>query len=359
MASNMVVRTNILSINAHRNLTLVGNQQARASQRLSSGFRINSAADDAAGLAISETMRAQIRSIDQASRNASDGVSMVQVAEGALNTVTDMLIRIRELTVQAANDTYTLSDRAKLFTEIELLMDEIFATMGRVEFNTMALLHGGHDVPHDFVEYGGNTGFYRDNEHMQGGGNEGVQGRPGTSTANNNGRWEGPAVPVPVRVHLQIGPNSGNGESIDWHERFLAPLWDGLNQFESSFVTGGTLIDGTTTSAGWVDMLDPEHTDQPFSGYNLEATLPLVDEILATAATARAEMGAWMNRLEYTIQNLDLTSENLSAAESRIRDADMAREMMRFTQASVLQQAATAMLAQANQAPNAILQLLQ
>ena len=314
MSANTVVRTNVLSLNSHRNLGMVARQQAQASSRLSSGFRINSAADDAAGLAISEKMRAQIRGLDQASRNAQDGISFLQVAEGALNTINEMMIRIRELTVQAANDTYTYtgepgtastgggvtvaaSDREKIMLEIQQLVDEIRATAERVEFNTMTQLNGSISA-----------------------------------------------------VHLQIGANNGNGVVIEWRE-FADVLHDvaiSLGEVFDLTVQAGGGLSLTNTNVGIFDM----------GGEEIAELLDDIDSLLADVTLARAHMGAWMNRLEYTIENLDLASENLSAAESRIRDADMAQEMMRLTQANVLQQAAISMLAQANQAPQSVLQLL-
>ncbi|MCL2619096.1 MAG: hypothetical protein FWD98_08625, partial [Defluviitaleaceae bacterium] len=164
--SNMVVRTNVLALNSHRNLGMVGNQQARASARLSSGFRINSAADDAAGLGISENMRAQIRGLDQASRNAQDGISMLQTAEGGLSTITEMVTRIRELTVQAANDVNTAeggpgvgtnqSNRARIQGEINHLIDEIERTATTLQFNGMTLLDGSLSGPR-YVTNDGDT----------------------------------------------------------------------------------------------------------------------------------------------------------------------------------------------------------
>lgn len=294
--SNMVVQTNMLAFNAHRNMGITGNAQARASARLSSGFRINTAADDAAGLAISETMRAQIRSIDQSSRNAQDGISLFQVAEGALGTISDMVTRIRELTVQAANDTYTETDREFLELEILQLLDEIEATADRVEFNTMNLLGG----------------------------------TPGAGGA------------FPNAAHLQIGPNNGNGATIEFNGS-LGGDW-------------GTVVDVMTHVHA---VIDAAIWDPAMTGVAIEATLADIDEAHGNIAAIRAELGAWMNRLEFTIENLDINSENLAAANSRIRDADMAQEMMRFTQTNVLQQAAISMLAQANQQPQNLLQLLR
>jgi len=284
--SNMVVQTNNLALNAHRNLGITGFQQARASARLSSGFRINTAADDAAGLAISETMRGQIRSLDQASRNAQDGISLIRTAEGGLATIGDMIIRVRELTTQAANDTNTDADRALIQMEVDRLHDEINDTASRVQFNTMSLLNGA--------------------------------ARP---------------AGVGDELFLQIGANTGDGTGVDWSTLDVTDdILDHIAEVDFAGLTGTQIA----------DLIADE----------IDAAARLVNQ-------ARAHLGAWMNRLEFTIENLDLASENLSAANSRIRDADMAREMMRFTQTNVLQQAATSMLAQANQAPQNILQLLR
>jgi len=294
--SNMVVRTNVLALNSHRNLGNVGNAQARSSARLSSGFRINNAADDAAGLAISETMRSQIRGLNQASRNAQDGISMIQTAEGGLQTIGDMVARIRELVVQAANDTNTdpgidsveddQTDRAMIQAEIEQLLDEIKDTADRVQFNRRTLLND-------------DTGT----------------------------------------VFFQIGANADQGIDVVMPDvvSVVHSILDDLLALPSGADTGGVNITG---------------------GREIGNMLSSIDSVMGTVNRARADLGAAQNRLEFTIENLNISSENLSAANSRIRDADMAREMMSLTQANVLQQAATAMLAQANQAPQSILQLL-
>ena len=277
--SNMVVRTNMLALNSHRNLGNVANQQARSSARLSSGFRINSAADDAAGLGISENMRSQIRGLDQASRNSQDAISLIQTAEGGLNTINDMVIRIRELTVQAANDTNTATDRGRIQNEVNDLLAEINRTSETLQFNTKNLI--------------------------------------GAASENNS---------------FQVGANSGQLLTLNAID--VSAVHTALNG-----AVGGTNIGaGTATS--------------------ISATLATIDTQLSAVTAERSTLGAMQNRLEFTIQNLDVASENLSAANSRIRDADMAAEMMRLTQANVLQQAATAMLAQGNQAPQSILQLL-
>jgi len=270
----------MLALNSHRNLGNVSNAQARSSARLSSGFRINSAADDAAGLGISENMRAQIRGLDQASRNSQDAISMIQTAEGGLNTINDMVVRIRELTVQAANDTNTATDRGRIQAEVNDLLSEISRTSETLQFNTRNLI----------------------------------------GAASQDASFQ---VGANANQLLTLG-------SID-----VSAAHTALNA-----AVGGTGVSGTNTAG------------------DISAHLTTIDAQLAVVTGHRGTLGAMQNRLEFTIQNLDVSSENLSAANSRIQDADMAAEMMRLTQANVLQQAATAMLAQGNQAPQSILQLL-
>ncbi len=277
--SNTVVNTNVLALNSHRALKNVGNMQASSSEKLSTGQRINNAADDAAGLAISEKMRSQIRGLDQASRNAQDGISMVQTAEGGLTEMGEMVQRVRELVTQSANDTNTEGDRENIDAEIQQLAEEIGDMACRVEFNTKTLLDG-------------------------------------SATTQT----------------FQIGANSGQSISVDLSTNFKASIGDVI---KTDVVTSGA------TSGEISDMLDG------------------LDTHLETITSKRAEFGAVQNRLEYTIKSLDVSSENLSASESRIRDTDMAKEMMNLTKANVLQQAATNMLGQANQAPQNVLSLLR
>jgi flagellin len=297
----------MMALNSHRNLNMVGNQQANASARLSSGFRINSAADDAAGLGISENMRAQIRGLDQASRNSQDAISLIQTAEGGLSTIGDMLGRIRELTVQAANDTNTHggaatqaggggtgSNRSAIQREVNNLIAEIGRTSDTLEFNTRNLLG-------------------RDNNTLT----------------------------------FQVGANSGQTISVTMPNVIAS--------------VAASLIASLTPMTAWTGNVN-EATDM-FLGQSVVASITamigVVDDQISRIAQARGEMGALQNRLEFTVQNLDVSSENLSAANSRIRDADMAREMMRLTQSNVLQQAAISMLSQGNQAPQNVLQLLR
>jgi len=278
----MVVRTNVMALNSHRNLGMVGNQQRNAAQRLSSGFRINTGADDAAGLAISEGMRAQIRGMNQASRNAQDGISVIQTADGYLGNLSEMTQRIRQLATQASNDTYSQEQRDLILQEITLIQTEMSRQIEDATFNGETLF--GEDGLMDMDD-----GF-----------------------------------------HLQVGPDSGHVIAVSV-------------EFEDLIEEIDDLLDDISAGDG--------HDEWT-------AFIEVANNLLQTINSLRADLGAYENKLEFTIQNLDLAAENMSAAESRIRDADMAQEMMRLTQANVLQQAATAMLAQANQAPQSILQLL-
>ena len=283
--SNTVVRTNVMAMNSHRNLGLVANQQARASRNLSSGFRINSAADDAAGLAISEGMRSQIRGLNQASRNSQDGISLIQTAEGYADTITELMQRGRELAVQGANDTNNSAQRVHIQNEMTQIQLEVNRIWDHSTFNGEAVfttLLGG-------------------------------------------------------AFHLQVGADTAAGGNVI----------DITNELGTAVADTGTAItDFTADMTG-----NATHA-------NFNAAITDVNTRLNQVATLRAGLGAVQNRLEFTIDNLNVASENMSAAESRIRDADMGAEMMRLTQANVLQQAATAMLAQGNQAPQSVLQLL-
>ena len=286
--SNMVVRTNVFAMNAHRNMKNVGLEQGKASNRLSSGFRINSAADDAAGLAISETMRAQIRGLDQASRNSQDAQALIQTAEGGMNEITNMLQRVRELTVQAANDTNVDNNREQIALEVNQLLSEIDEMAGRIEFNTRNLIEGSHKEDSD-------------------------------------------------ALHFQVGANSGQSLTL---------------------TIGSVKVDDLFTNANTLWSHDFDVQNAP-TGDAISENIEDIQSALDKVSLERAKLGAVQNRLDYTMRSLDNASENLSDAESRVRNADMAKEMMKFTMSNVLQQAATSMLSQANQLPNNILQLLR
>ena len=276
----MTFNTNILALNAYRGLKAAGAGIANASARLSTGLRINSGADDPAGLAISEKMRAQIRGMEQAARNAQNGISLIQTAEGGIATIQDMVHRMRELAVQAANDTNDDSDRRKIQNEINQLLAEIDLVASRTEFNKKTLLDGSLD---------------------------GVGGDS---------------------LHLQIGANANQNMFVS------------IPGMSVDAIFGGAPINVETVA----DAVN---------------AITILDNGLNYVSEARAQLGAYQNRLEYTIRSLEIGIENTSASESRIRDADMAKEMMRLSKYQVLQQAAIWMLSQANQQPQLVLQLLR
>ena len=273
----LTINTNVASLNAQRNLGISQSNLAKSMQRLSSGLRINSAKDDAAGLAISDRMTAQIRGLNQAARNANDGISLAQTAEGALQETTNMLQRIRELAVQGANGTNDTDDLASIQGEIDQLVEEITRVADSTKFNGKMLLDGSLDVT------------------------------------------------------FQVGANEGTEQTIGV----------ALTQ---AFDAGGLSVDA----------LDVE-TDNA----SAQAAITAVDDALTLVDTARGELGAKQNRFESTIANLNNSVENISAARSRILDADIAQETSAMTKSNILQQAGVAILAQANQAPQLALSLLQ
>ncbi|GED67578.1 flagellin [Brevibacillus reuszeri] len=276
----MIIQHNMSAINTHRQLGVNGGNLGKNVEKLSSGYRINRAADDAAGLSISERMRAQIRGMEQASRNAQDGISLIQTAEGALQTVNNMLVRVKELATQSANDTYNAAnDRARLQEEIVELRKETSNIMSNTKFNGISLLNGSG------------------------------------ASANS--------------IVLQIGQEAGQKLSLDATKFNLTSANTAMSGFDVSTATGASSV------------------------------LVSIDSIINSVSRARSYLGANQNRLENTINNLNVTSENLTAAESRIRDVDMAKEQMQFTKNNILTQASQAMLAQANQLPQGVLQLLR
>lgn len=275
----MIINHNLNAMNAHRMLSGNTNAAGKNMEKLSSGLRINRAGDDAAGLAISEKMRGQIRGLDQATRNAQDGISMIQTAEGALNESHSILQRMRELAVQASNDSNVGNDRDQIGKELIQLQNELDRISTDTEFNTQKLLNG---------------------------------------TATN--------------VWFQVGANKGQAITLSI-----------ANMKAASLGVGTASVKITNTSAA----------------VSISAAISIINKAIDTVSTERSKLGALQNRLEHTINNLSTSSENLSAAESRIRDVDMAKEMMIYSKNNILTQAAQAMLAQANQQPQNVLQLLR
>lgn len=275
----MVVQHNLQAANTNRQLGITTSAQAKSTEKLSSGYKINRAADDAAGLSISEKMRSQIRGLNKASSNAQDGVSLVQTAEGALNETHSILQRMNELATQAANGTNTSVDRSAIRAELDQLTSEINRIQSTTQFNTMKLLDGTF------------------------------------SGATN-------------QMKLQVGALSG--QSIDFSIANMCATKIGLQK---------TLSVSTFTKAG--------------------SYMKSVQDAIEVVSKQRSAMGAIQNRLEHTIANLDTTSENTQSAESRIRDTDMASEMVTYSKNNILAQAGQSMLAQANQSTQGVLSLLQ
>ncbi len=304
----MRIQHNISALNTHRNLTFNNAQASKNLEKLSSGYKVNRAGDDAAGLAISEKMRGQIRGLDMATKNAQDSISLIQTAEGALNETHAILQRMRELAVQSANDTNVSSDRKALQLEINSLSKEITRISTDTEFNTQKLLNGSFGK-----QVGSGTGYDIDKATATGG-----------------------------KV-FHIGANSGQSINLSISNMSASAL--GVNA-----ITSGTqqLTSATGVGAG-INISTQSGADN---------AITVIDRALQRVSETRASLGAVQNRLEHTINNLGATSENLTAAESRIRDTDMAKEMMGFTKNNILMQAAQSMLAQANQQPQGVLQLL-
>lgn len=400
----MIINHNLASLNTYNRMT--ANQKATESSlaKLSSGLRINSAADDAAGLAISEKMRGQIRGLDQATRNAQDGTSMLQTAEGGLNESQSILQRMRELAVQASSDTNTTSDRTALQTEMTQLTSEIDRIANTTEFNTKKLLNGDlkgvtaavnasgtteasfangsvalksiskistalkTDAIHinvvNALSNGISTGFSKavfsittvlgnivgtgvvvskgGNIYISAASVGGAALKIAISNATSIRSGDSITISITAKqaansdstkaVHLQIGANSGQELQV------------GISKMDSTSLgvrsTTGVSLDITTQAKA-------------------SGAVTLINNAIQTVSLERSKIGAFQNRLEHTVNNLTTSSENLTSAESRIRDVDMAKEMTTYQKNSILNQASQAMLAQANQLPQGVLQLLK
>ena len=517
MAINTVINTNMMALTAHRNLGTVGNRQNKSNQRLSSGKKINSAADDAAGLAISEKMKAQIKGLDMAAKNSEDAISLIQTAEGSLTEVNNMLTRTRELAVQAANGTNQQEDRVKIAQEVAELMSEIDAITERTEFNEKKLNDGSFKDEH--FQIGANGGqklnisigrmdvkglgldALMETFGIEGGNKDGANvkatirnadgkiveeekvvatkhqvseleiAKTGTTdfaendeltativyknskgelktitgdtkaTNGNKGDFdqllsaalggktdfedfkltygtdnkftfdaikegaEGKFEILSVSISNKADPSKvvsikGKGDITEGYDKHIKYADDDIKE-GSSITVGGKTFNIVATADDIVDPSTDYAIDANDNGKGLEEmfakagikaiesesgtgvkfvrinkgyavsddrvsdtgadysdSLKVIDKALKNVTSQRAKLGANQNRLEYTIKNLELSSENLNAARSRIEDTDMAKEMMNLTQANVLQQAATSILAQANQAPQSITQLL-
>ncbi|MCI4127228.1 flagellin Hag [Bacillus haynesii] len=310
----MRINHNIAALNTLNRLSANNGASQKNMEKLSSGLRINRAGDDAAGLAISEKMRGQIRGLEMASKNAQDGISLIQTAEGALTETHSILQRVRELVVQAGNTgTQQGEDLTAIQDEIKALKDEIDGISERTEFNGKKLLDGTFKAPAD------------------------------------------PAAPAAGDKSLvfQIGANATQQISVNIEKMST----DALGVKDPADTTGQTML--ANQSVGDIDVTKFADNDADAADVGFDTQLKIVDSAINQVSAQRAKLGAVQNRLEHTINNLGASSENLTAAESRIRDVDMAKEMSEFTKNNILSQASQAMLAQANQQPQNVLQLLR
>jgi flagellin len=415
----MRINHNISALNTYRQLTFNGLQASKNMEKLSSGLRINRAGDDAAGLAISEKMRGQIRGLEQASRNAQDAISLIQTAEGALNETHSILQRMRELAVQAASDTNTNVDRGEIQKEINQLTSEINRIGNTTEFNTQKLLNGSKTtsttgtapgqvtvggLTFDFsatsalngytIELGtvadGTTesatidtankkiilnGDFDDSDlsgtyssaanvktaiesalNAAGGSFSGITvtvGGSATTTASGTASAAlSGGTDAGVGLQFQIGANENQSMTLEIEDMRAGALGITSTAGTAGFTATNTVTDGTNNSA-------VEAALDVSTATNAAAAVTKIQAAIDKVSAERSKLGAYQNRLEHTINNLGTSAENLTAAESRIRDVDMAKEMMEFTKNNILSQAAQAMLAQSNQMPQGVLQLLR
>tara|TARA_R110002110_G_scaffold405241_1_gene624195 strand:+ start:28018 stop:29172 length:1155 start_codon:yes stop_codon:yes gene_type:complete len=381
-----VINTNIASLNAQRNLNSSQSDLNTSLQRLSSGLRINSAKDDAAGLAISERFTTQIRGLNQAARNANDGISLAQTAEGALGEVTNNLQRIRELAVQSSNATNSASDRNALQTEVAQLLQEIDRVADQTQFNGVKLLDGSFTGA--LFQVGANAGetitvtattdantaaLGSVSQNTSAGLSVAASGITGFATAiaaggvTVNGTDIGAIAGAGsaaeragqlVNAINNVSQTTGVGASYDAatgqlslnSEAAITIAGSANDATEAGFANGSF---ATLTTATGIDTL----TVGNFAG--AQTAISLIDSALSTVNSARATLGAIQNRFESVVTNVQTSAENLSASRSRIMDADFAAETANLTRAQILQQAGTAMLAQANTVPQNVLSLLQ
>ncbi|MGG3383395.1 flagellin [Heyndrickxia faecalis] len=420
----MIINHNLAALNTLNRLNTATNAQSKAMQKLSSGLRINSAADDAAGLAISEKMRSQIRGLNQATSNAQDASSLAQTAEGALNEITDILQRMRELATQAANDTNTTDDREQIQKEMNQLTSEINRIGNTTEFNTQKLLDGSkttHSATSAQVASGDISSLFK--QQLSSLGDITVNGQDvtltstkqlsGTTTAfnasalatalqsdinqvydgtKNNGvqftvaaSADGKGITITNKatglasiveisgdgastlglanasatgtdegkgLKFQIGANENQSITLKINDMRSVALGISSTSADSGFTSALTVTDGTNDA-------EKEHALDVSSADSAAKAITTIDQAIKKVSTERANLGAFENRLDHTVNNLTTSSENLTSAESRIRDVDMAKEMSEQTKQSILAQAAQAMLAQANQQPQQVLQLLR
>jgi len=407
----MRINHNIAALNTYRQLTGNVGSTGKSLEKLSSGLRINKAGDDAAGLAISEKMRAQIRGLDQASRNASDAISLIQTAEGALTETHSILQRMRELAVQSATDTNTIDDRKEIQKEINNLVAEVDRIAKETQFNKQTLLDGGYTGHKFHIGANSDQTLTADVSDMQAaalGKGAATDIKASAEKVINGATVKISAVDAGseydgIEVEIKIAAVNESDNAADWNAAMnKLTVTIGKDDVGALKVTNATglkdLINGATVSGGagtegagpqltvsstgaagaitlaattfdklsggatGVEALKTEGNASAIGVTNREgadAAINTIDAAIRAVSSERAKLGGIQNRLDHTINNLGATSENLAASESRIRDVDMAKEMMEFTKNNILSQASQAMLAQANMQPQSVLQLLQ
>ncbi len=353
----MVVQHNITAMNSNRMLGLTTSAQAKSTERLSSGYKINRAADDAAGLAISEKMRRQIRGLTQASANAQDGISTVQTAEGALAEVQDMLQRMNELAVKGENGTLTTSDRASIQSEIGQLMSEIDRVQSTTTFNEMNLLDGsfikGLQVG---AEAGQHINISIANMSMAGLAHN-INNKLYTKVTFRNltaGQVTGTMSTYKQSQLTQSKANVIIGSMTTGSVNTWSTINTDTNTYNSAILTS----DMATKIMNTFMRLDAGNPDSVATAQDFNSLNAFIKGALSLVSQQRSDLGAIQNRLEHTINNLDNIVENTTSAESAIRDTDIATEMVKYSNNSILQQAGTSMLSQANQGNQLALSLL-
>jgi flagellin len=377
------INQNIAAMNAYRNLSVTDGQMSKSLERLSSGFRINRAADDAAGLAISEGLRAQTGGLKVAVRNAQDGISVVQTAEGALTETHSILQRMRDLAVQAANDSNDAESRTAINAESNALKSELQRIATKTTYNNINLLDGTFASKQFQVGYAASDTIA---VSITGGSTPAsITFTDSTVSAASTFEFTQAAGGGVGSTHVvtgTIGVTTTAKQTMDalnadaaFSSAFVAQLDAAGTNVKVTSKTGNTTAialttaaTGTTAAAGVVGSASNggfSDTDLGVNGISLlsqanaTTALGLIDTAIKTVSASRASLGALQNRFEHTINNLNVAVENLSASESRIRDTDMAQEMVSFTRSQILSQAGTSMLSQANQAPQSVLSLLR
>jgi flagellin len=372
------INTNVAALNAYRNLSVTDSQMNKSLEKLSSGFRINRAADDAAGLAISEGLRSQIGGLKVAVRNTQDGVSVVQTAEGALTETHSILQRMRDLAVQSSNDTNDPASRAAIASETTALSSELDRIASKTTFNNVALLDGNYTSKKFQVGYAAGDTISVDivsngaSAATTTWANGGAASTAATATFTLNGvaTTTGTLTASTDANNIATQLNADNAFKANYTARVTQtggleikaknPALTGTIAITGTGITaaGGTAVAAGAGSGGFSSTALGVGSIDLTTQAGANTAIGLLDTAIKAVSTSRANLGALQNRFEHTVNNLNVTAENLTASESRIRDTDMAQEMTNFSRTQILTQAGTSMLAQANQSSQSILKLL-